>query len=178
MSAHLPRNWLDEVELAPFDTPVDPSADDAANVAAFLDMLAHAEGTRRFGDEDGYNVLVGGGVFDSYADHPRQLIYLPAYEIHSSAAGRYQFLEGTWDDLVGRYGYRDFGPVSQDEAAVQLIRQCKALGMVRDGRIREAIHACRTIWASLPGAGYGQREVATDDLVEAYRVAGGNVAQR
>jgi len=57
-----------------------------------------------------------------------------------------------------------------------LIRQCRALRLVHDGRIREAIDACRTIWASLPGAGYGQREVKMGDLVAVYRDAGGHDA--
>lgn len=178
MAAHAPVRWFSEADLVPHDPPrpIDPSADDATNVAAFLDMLAHAEGTARFGDQDGYDVLVGGSLFDGFGDHPRRSIYLESYGIRSTAAGRYQFLVGTWDDLVSRFGFRDFSPASQDAAAIQLIRQCKALRLVHDGKIREAIHACRRIWASLPGAGYGQREVATDELVTIYRAAGGNVA--
>lgn len=172
MSAHLPLHWLEEAELLPFD----PTTDDDGNLAAFFDMLAHAEGTPRFGDQDGYNVMVGGALFDSYEDHPRRSVWLPAYQVHSTAAGRYQFLISTWDDLAKRFGLTDFSPASQDAGAMQLIRQCKALHLVYDGRIREAIHACRRIWASLPGAGYGQREVATDELVEIYRQAGGHVA--
>ncbi|MEQ5770019.1 glycoside hydrolase family 104 protein [Halomonas sp. H33-56] len=139
-------------------------------------MLAHAEGTDRYGDQGGYDVLVGGELFRSYDDHPRRSVYLPAYGIRSTAAGRYQFLVGTWDDLVARFGLPDFSPASQDAGAMQLIRQCRALDLVYDGKIHEAIHACRRIWASLPGAGYGQREVATDELVEVYRQAGGLVA--
>nr|WP_229755500.1 glycoside hydrolase family 104 protein [Halomonas lutescens] len=136
-------------------------------------MLAYAEGTPRFGYEDGYNVIVGGETFESYDDHPRQLIWLPAYEIHSSAAGRYQFLTRTWDDLAKRFNLPDFTPANQDLGAVHLIRQCKALSLIHDGRIREAIHACRKIWASLPGAGYGQRELATDELLQVYEASGG-----
>jgi muramidase (phage lysozyme) len=174
MPAHSPARWYAEAELLQFDPPVDPSADDASNVAAFLDMLAHAEGTIRFGDQDGYNVLVGGRTFHDYGDHPRQSIHLPRYGIYSTAAGRYQFLISTWDDLVARFGHRDFTPASQDAGATQLIRQCKALGLVHDGKVREAIDACSTIWASLPGAGYGQREVKLADLVAVYRDAGGH----
>lgn len=174
MSAHSPFRWYDEAELVRHESTVDPTADDADNLAAFLDMLAHAEGTDRYGDQQGYNVLVGGGLFSSYHDHPRQSIYLPAYKIRSTAAGRYQFLIRTWDDLAKRFDLPDFSPASQDEGAKQLIRQCKALQLVYDGRIRDAIHACRRIWASLPGAGYGQREVATDELVAVYRAAGGS----
>ena len=176
MAAHAPTHWLDEVELARFDPPVDPALDDARNLTAFFDTLAHAEGTPRFGDQDGYNVMVGGGLFDSYHDHPRRSVWLPRYQINSTAAGRYQFLVGTWDDLAKRFGLPDFSPASQDVGATQLVRQCKALHLVYDGRIREAIHACRRIWASLPGAGYGQRELATDELIDVYRQAGGNVA--
>lgn len=178
MSAHAPTHWFAEAELLPFDPPVviDPAADDASNVSAFLDMLAYAEGTPRFGSEDGYNVIVGGGLFHDYSDHPRKSISLPRYGIRSTAAGRYQFLIGTWDDLAKRFNLKDFTPSSQDAGAIQLIRQCRALALVHDGKVREAIHACRRIWASLPGAGYGQREVATDELVDVYQRAGGNVA--
>lgn len=187
MSAHAPIHWLTEAELLPFDPPavVDPAADDASNVAAFLDMLAHAEiGPPMLADprsDNGYRIIVGSMpskliLLDDYRDHPRRSIHLPSYNIRSTAAGRYQFLIRTWDDLVNRFKLRDFSPASQDAGAVQLIRQCRALALVHDGKVREAIHACRTIWASLPGAGYGQREVATDELVEVYRRAGGNVA--
>jgi len=176
MSANSPTHWYDEAELEAFEPPVDPSADDAGNLSAFLDMLAHAEGTTRYGDADGYNVMVGGKTFSSFRDHPRQSVYLPAYKIRSTAAGRYQFLIRTWDDLVNRFGLPDFTPASQDAGATRLIRQCKALQLIYDGHVREAIHACRRIWASLPGAGYGQREVATDELVAVYQSAGGNVA--
>lgn len=172
MSAHSPLHWFDEAELLLIE-PQEPVDQFAGNVAAFLDMLAFAEGTVRFGDQDGYNVIVGGKTFDSYNDHPRRLVWLPAYQIKSSAAGRYQFLTRTWDDLVKRFGMPDFTPVSQDAGAVHLIRQCKALSLIRQGRIRDAIHACRKIWASLPGAGYGQRELETDELLQVYKDAGG-----
>ena len=36
------------------------------------------------------------------------------------------------------------------------------------GRIEPAIDKCRNIWASLPGAGYGQREHRTQDLLAVY----------
>jgi muramidase (phage lysozyme) len=172
MSAHSPTHWLEEAELLRVE-PAPPKDTRAGNVAAFLDMLAYAEGTPRFGYEDGYDVIVGGKTFDSYDDHPRQLIWLPAYEIHSSAAGRYQFLTRTWDDLAKRFNLPDFTPANQDLGAVHLIRQCKALSLIHDGRIREAIHACRKVWASLPGAGYGQRELATDELLQVYEASGG-----
>ena len=172
MSAHSPAHWYDEAELLRLE-PAPPKGTRAGNVAAFLDMLAYAEGTPRYGNQDGYNVIVGGGTFESYHDHPRQFVWLPAYKIKSSAAGRYQFLTRTWDDLAKRFHLPDFSPASQDLGAIHLIRQCQALSLIHDGRIREAIHACRRIWASLPGAGYGQRELATDELLGVYETVGG-----
>lgn len=172
MSAHSPIHWYDEAELLCVE-PAPPKDSRADNVAAFLDMLAYAEGTPRHGHDDGYDVIVGGKTFDSYDYHPRVMVWLPAYEIHSSAAGRYQFLIRTWDDLVERFHLPDFTPASQDLGAIHLIRQCKALALIHEGRIRDAFHACRKIWASLPGAGYDQRELATDELLSVYEAAGG-----
>jgi muramidase (phage lysozyme) len=58
------------------------------NVCAFLDMLAISEGTHGLGD-DGYNVVGGGKLFNNgYAQHPELSIWLPRYEIYSTAAGR------------------------------------------------------------------------------------------
>lgn len=143
------------------------------NVCAFLDMLAFAEGTILYGGDDGYNVLVGGKTFDSYEKHPKVYVPLTRYKVTSSAAGRYQFLWKTWQALALKLNLPDFGPVSQDKAAIELIRERKALKDVRDGNIILAIQKCRPIWASLPGAGYGQREHKLADLLREYSKAGG-----
>lgn len=167
-------------------TSMDPSTWDGgtlpgdlagANVAAFLDMLAVSEGTAGRGDR-GYNVLFGGGTFDSYADHPRQLItrtFGNGLTVTSSAAGRYQFLRRTWDDLAPRLGLPDFSPASQDLAACELIRQRGAMADVEAGRFTDAVRKCAPTWASLPGAGYGQPEHNLSRLVAAFTSAGGTI---
>ena len=142
------------------------------NVAAFLKMLRVSEGTSR---SDGYSLLVGGGHFDSYADHPRTLVWLPNLRINSSAAGAYQILRKTWDGVAAKLGLSDFSPDSQDRAAVELIRQRGALADVRAGRFDAALEKCRREWASLPGAGYGQRENSLEYLKSAYINAGGSL---
>lgn len=147
------------------------------NVLAFLDTIAFAEGVERFSKgQDGYDVIVGGGTFTSFADHPRQRIFLPRYNIHSTAAGRYQFLSRTWDALVRQMKLPDFSPENQDRAAIQLIRGRGALDDVKFGRFERAIQKCQKEWASLPGAGYGQREVALTRLLDHYRSKGGALA--
>ena len=140
------------------------------NALAFLDMLAWSEGTSTIkSSDDGYNVLVGGTLFVGYADHPRKLVRLPRYNISSTAAGRYQFLSRTWDAIVRNYGFKGrFIPEAQDLAAIKVLIECKALPHIHAGRIQEAIAAAAPIWASLPGAGYGQREHKLAQLLEIY----------
>jgi muramidase (phage lysozyme) len=146
--------------------------DAPSNIRAFLDMLAVSEGTANRGD-DGYNVLVGGTLFRDYTDHPRIYVPLPRLNIVSSAAGRYQFLWGTWVDLRNSIDLPDFSPVSQDLACIELIKRAGAYAAVLGGNIHDAITKCAKTWASLPGAGYGQRENAEAQLVAAYTRSGG-----
>lgn len=148
------------------------------NLLAFLDMLAWSEGTATVkGSDDGYNVVVGGGLFTGYADHPRRLVDLPRLGIKSTAAGRYQLLARYWDAYrVSLKLSGGFTPENQDRVAIQQIRERKALQDTEAGRIVDAIAKCRNIWASLPGAGYGQREHKLDDLIAHYIAAGGALA--
>jgi muramidase (phage lysozyme) len=149
------------------------------NVTAFLDMIAVSEGTDNGWQptkNHGYDVLVGGGLLTSYADHPRKLVSLPRYNIKSSAAGRYQFLRATWDGLAKLLKLPDFSPESQDLACIQLLRQRHAYTLVRAGDFDEAVIACSKEWASLPGAGYGQHEQRIERLRAAYVAAGGTLA--
>jgi len=147
-----------------------------SNLSAFLDMLAWSEGTdngKQITRNRGYDVIVGGGLFADYSDHPRILVELPKLKIKSSAAGRYQILARYFDHYKKQLNLPDFSPDSQDKIAIQLIRECKALDDIEAGRIKAAIYKCRSRWASLPSAGYGQHEQTAERLVEAYTKAGG-----
>lgn len=145
------------------------------NVKAFLDMLAVSEGTVRFGDQNGYNVLVGGKLFTSYADHPRVRVHLPNLGIYSTAAGRYQLLARYYDHYKKLLKLPDFSPDSQDAIAIQQIKERNALKLIIDGKLDDAIFRVKNIWASLPGAGYGQHEHKIETLHAAYAAAGGEV---
>ena len=75
------------------------------------------------------------------------------------------------------FGLKDFSPKSQDAVALQQIKERGALPMIDRGDIRQAIDCCSNIWASLPGAGYGQFEHKADSLI-AKLLAGGTVRER
>jgi lysophospholipase L1-like esterase len=68
-----------------------------AEIKAFLDVIAFAEGTYKSPD-NGYKTQFTGKQFDSYDDHPREVI--SASGLDSTAAGRYQFLSSTWDGIM------------------------------------------------------------------------------
>lgn len=144
-----------------------------SNLDAFLTMIAVSEGTQSIGDR-GYNCLVGGTLFDSYADHPRVKVRVRP-DLVSSAAGRYQILERYFDAYKKQLGLPDFSPASQDRIAMQMITECDAMIEVMAGDLRDAITKCASRWASLPGAGYGQHENTVASLQEAFTHAGGQL---
>ena len=150
-----------------------------SNVQAFLYAIASSEGTAGIGDR-GYNVLVGSTakqplLFGSYHDHPRTKIQLSATLV-STAAGRYQILARYFDAYKVQLKLPDFGPASQDAIALQMIREQGAYADVCAGRFDAAIEKCRNIWASFPGANYGQHENRLTDLRQAFISAGGVLA--
>jgi muramidase (phage lysozyme) len=153
------------------------------NVCAFLDMIANSElGPILLRKSDaGYNVIVGSTpthpiLFASYRDHPRRLIDLPNLGIKSTAAGRYQLLAHYFDDYKRLLKLKDFSPESQDLIAIQQIRESRALDAVKAGEFAGAVALCSHIWASLPGARYGQHTNKLADLKAYYTAAGGTLA--
>lgn len=149
------------------------------NRQAFLDMIAFSEiGPALLAVSDnGYNVLVGSTaahplLFDSYADHPNVL----NKACNSTAAGRYQLLHRYWLAYRDMLDLPDFGHDSQDAIALQQIRECHALPDIDAGDLYTAVQKCARIWASLPGAVYGQHENKFQSLQTAYTGAGGTLA--
>ncbi len=160
---------------------ITPAQAGGVNVCAFLDMLAFAEiGKPMLSDprtNNGYRVIVGSLpskliLMDDYHDHPNRLVRIRK-GLSSTAAGRYQQLYRYWGHYRELLALPDFGPLSQDRCAIQQIREQKALRLIQEGRITDAIHRCRNIWASLPGAGYGQHEYSLERLLYEYQRAKG-----
>lgn len=121
------------------------------NVAAFLHVIRFCEGT--LGDR-GFQTIYGYQYFDSFADHPRKKVTAGAYT--SSAAGAFQFMPQTWDEMRAKYALPDFSPASQIAGAVGLLIRRGALDAIRAGDLDRAVDLTNEEWASLPGSPYGQ----------------------
>ncbi len=158
----------------------------SVNALAFLDVLAWSELGNDYlrRSDDGYNVIVTGidgklELFTDYARHPfeggRKSKVINSRGLISNAAGRYQQMLKDWPHYRDLLRLPDFGPISQDRMALQHVKECRALPDVHAGRFEIAVAKCRNIWASLPGAGYGQREHRLEDLLAQYRGSGGVV---
>ena len=117
----------------------------------------------------------GGELFTDYSDHPRKLVTLNP-KLKSTGAGRHQLLSRWWDAYRKQLGLKDFSPKSQDAVALQQIKERGALPMIDRGDIRSA-PTSSNIWASLPGAGYGQFEHKADSLIAKFKEAGGTVRE-
>ncbi|AFY68788.1 glycoside hydrolase family 24 [Thalassoporum mexicanum PCC 7367] len=149
----------------------------SVNLKAFLQIIRYAEGTS---SSDGYRIQFTGRRFYNYGDHPRQVNcgYYNGGQLCSTAAGAYQFLETTWDDVASSIGAYDFSPDWQDRGAIELIRRAGAMQDVEMGNIEQAIGKVAPVWASFPRwsgdsyGSYGQSVVPMYVLVhyfEAYR---------
>lgn len=120
------------------------------NVQLFLDFIAEAEGVRH-----GYRTIFGNEEADSLDDHPRKrkkFKQTDGKERTTTAAGRYQFLEGTWDEQAKALKLDDFGAEAQDLAAIDIIRRKGALGDIIGGDFDAAVKKLGGTWASLPSS--------------------------
>lgn len=179
----LPYDFLDTAE-AIVNTVTEKQSTEApdvaaSNIAAFLAALRASEGTDR--EPDPYRVVMGYGVtLQDLSDHPYFTGEWAGAAFGegqwSTAAGAYQFVRRTWASLRDKLQLQDFGPASQDAAAIELIREKGALEDVKAGRFSEAVTKVRRIWASLPGAGYGQGERSIAWLQQVYSINGGAIA--
>ena len=160
-----------------------------ANIAAFLGMIQHAEGTKAAGNP--YAVCYGyRHTIQNFANHPAVTGEWKGERLPdamcqnagfgpgcvSTAAGAYQIIKPTWLKVAAALGLPDFSPASQDSAAVDLIRRRGALEDVKAGRLAAAVDKCRNEWASLPGNYAKQGQRSLDTLALWYQQNGGFLA--
>lgn len=134
---------------------------------AWLDTIAHAEGTFRGNSPEGYRVMFGGGLAspeELAKGHPDRVIDGGRYK--SAATGRYQFMPRTWAGLGGGA----MTPEAQDAGALRLMQQrgvdpSKPLD-------RQSVAKLAPEWASLPTlqgrSYYGQPVKGYDELSQFY----------
>ena len=133
------------------------------NARKFLELLKYTEGTQGHG----YATAFGGGKLSSLAAHPgtsHSFTETTGKKNKTTAAGAYQFLKGTWGPLQKKYNLPDFGPRSQDIAALALVAQQGALKDVLSGNMQSAVQKTGTIWASLPSSTYDQGKKSWDKV--------------
>ena len=134
------------------------------NVLKFLNLIARAEGTEKYG----YNTAFGGGYFGDLSQHPnikKNFTQTDGKVNSSGASGRYQFLNKTWNGLSTKYGLEDFGAVNQDLGAIALITENGALKDVQSGNYKKAIDKLGNIWASFPSSPYKQHKRSYEYLL-------------
>ena len=137
-----------------------------AATAAFLSMIAFAEGTG-----DRYDITYDYHIIRDFDRHPNVVIRGGRY--YSSAAGRYQFLASTYKEMQEKCDdVIDFTPPSQDAAAICML-DLKGVNHHEEiktpATFKEEVSKVAKVWASLPGAGYGQPERKLERLWRIYR---------
>lgn len=132
------------------------------NMRKMLDLIANTEGVKH-----GYNTLFGNERINNLSQHPnikKEFRQTDGKTNVTTAAGRYQFLNGTWNSLARRYKLNDFSPRNQDLGAVALIAGRGALNDVLRGNYQAAVRKLGEEWASLPSSPYAQGKRSWNDV--------------
>ena len=139
---------------------------------AFLDMLAWSEGTDGGRPENEMCWRHCGRAVTWLLRCPRKLAAKPQNSNQQARTLPGFFPVGgmpTASSLAWKTSLRKVGTLWHCS------RLSGALPVIDRGDIRQAIDRCGNIWASLPGAGYGQFEHKADSLIAKFKEAGGTV---
>lgn len=128
------------------------------NVQAFLKAIRVKESSL---DDTAFTLLVGGGHFKSFADHPYITGEFKGIRVGkdlTTAAGAFQITVSTWRIVKAALGLPDFSPKSQEKAAIWLLdTRRKALGDIIAGNFDKAIEKCRNEWQAFDYALKGKK---------------------
>lgn len=126
------------------------------NARDYLNMLASSEGTASRGDR-GYNVMFRGDLVNDYSRHPNIVhtyIDKNGKQGKSTAAGRYQFLNSTYENMAKKLGIKDFSPESQDKVAIALMLE-KGVDFNDGADFGTNLRKINNVWTSLAGSTLG-----------------------
>lgn len=136
------------------------------NIRAMLDVISDMEGTAKHGYATGF----GGVEMKNLDAHPKQSTNFKQTDgkvRKTDAAGRYQFRGVTWDEMAKKLGLTDFSQVSQDLAALALLKRRGVLDDAIAGRLKQAVSGLGKEFASSPTSTYKQAKRSWKD-VEGY----------
>lgn len=137
---------------------------------ALHDSIAWAEGTRGY-SEDGYDVMFSFKLMSSCNVHPNQCLAFG--NSCSTAAGRYQFLKGTWDSVKSANGLPSFEPENQELGAQYLVKTVRHVTVpssrpMTASEFSNAMSKLSWEWASLPPGRYGQPNKTASQMRSMY----------
>lgn len=135
---------------------------------AFLATIRWAEtGTS---DKSSYSKLVFNGTFNDFLTHPKikQCAPINGKRVCSTAAGAYQMLDISWNDVAPKLGLKDFTPPSQDRMAIEYIKRNKAIRDIEAGNVEVAFCKVGKVWASMPCNNYEQNPKSVEKLKDYY----------
>ena len=115
-----------------------------ANTKGYQSAIGRAEHSDK---DDQYNVMYGGGKFDTTKGHPDTVVSGGKGSPSSAAAGKYQFMPSTWKGVTGDLK-TPMTPSNQDKAATSLIKSRRVnLDLPMS---RRSVNKLSGEWASLP----------------------------
>lgn len=151
-----------------------------ARLCAFLDTISWAEtGTTNRSSSYTYIVFRGAYAFKDFSTHPFvrterssssncRFIKRSGKVVCSSASGRYQMMDFTFQRLKSKGWIKNFSSDHQDVAAVYLIYEKGALDDVLEGRFEKAACKVGSVWASFPCNSYKQPQKTIAQLKMTY----------
>ena len=129
---------------------------------ALLETISQVEGTA---GPDGYRTMFGGGKFQAPPwRHPDTVVRSGGYA--SAAAGKYQFMPGTWAENSRKVGATDFSPANQDKVALFMIRSRHSLDPSKQLTV-DQLGKLGTTWAGLTPH-YGQTNRTKEQSYSIY----------
>lgn len=132
-----------------------PVAKASENWGKFGGLISKSEGTYK----NSYATAFGGGVLTDLSQHPcvgATFKQTDGKVNSTTAAGRYQFLCSTWNEMSAKTGVKDFSPESQDINFRQLMKDKKVDKLIEAGDFTGAIQKLGGTFASLPSSKYAQ----------------------